>query len=82
MTRRLCKLGSTLILRPGLHGSGSLYWKGPEMSSTLLWLVAAILVVVGIVQLVQGWFLLGVVFFIGACLVGPGGYSVFHSRRT
>jgi Mg2+/citrate symporter len=52
------------------------------MSRTLLWLVAAILVVVGIVQLVQGQFLLGVVFFIGACLVGPGGYSMFHSRRT
>jgi hypothetical protein len=34
------------------------------MSSTLLWVVAVILVVVGIVQLVQGQFLLGVVFFI------------------
>ena len=52
------------------------------MSSTVLWVVAAILVVVGIVQLVQGQFLLGVVFFIAACLVGPGGYSMFHSRRT
>ena len=57
-------------------------WKGPGMSSTVLWVVAAILVVVGIVQLVQGQFLLGVVFFIAACLVGPGGYSMFHSRRT
>jgi hypothetical protein len=52
------------------------------MSSALLWVVAVILVVVGIVQLVQGQVLLAVVFFIAACLVGPGGYSVFHSRRT
>jgi Mg2+/citrate symporter len=56
--------------------------EGPEMSSTLLWVVAVILVVVGIVQLVQGQVMLAVVFFIGACLVGPGGYSVFHSRRS
>jgi Mg2+/citrate symporter len=52
------------------------------MNSTLLWVIAAILVVVGIVQLVQGQILLAVVFFIGACLVGPGGYSLFHNRRA
>ena len=50
------------------------------MSNTLLWIIAVILVVVGIVQLVQGQILLGVAFIIGACLVGPGGYSLFRSR--
>ena len=51
------------------------------MKGTLLWLIAAILVVVGIVQLVQGQILFGIILIIAACLVGPGGYSVF-SRST
>jgi hypothetical protein len=50
------------------------------MSATLLWVVAAILVVVGIVQLIQGQIILGIVLIIAGCLVGPGGYSVFRSR--
>ena len=51
------------------------------MNATILWILAAILVIVGIVQLLQGQVILGVVLIIAACLVGPGGYSVF-SRRT
>lgn len=50
------------------------------MSATLLWIIAAILVIVGIVQLFQGQILLGVVLIIVGCLVGPGGYSIFHRR--
>jgi len=50
------------------------------MSATLLWVMAAILVVVGIVQLFQGQIILGIVLIVAACLVGPGGYSVFRSR--
>lgn len=50
------------------------------MSAILLWIVAAILVVVGIVQLFQGQIILGVVLIIAACLVGPGGYSLFRGR--
>ena len=51
------------------------------MNPTLLWIVAAILVVVGIVQLFQGQIIFGVVLIIAGCLVGPGGYSVFRNRR-
>jgi hypothetical protein len=47
----------------------------------LLWLAAVVLVVIGIVQLFQGQIVLGIVLIIAGCLVGPGGYSVFH-RRT
>ena len=47
------------------------------MKGTLLWLIAAILVVVGIVQLIQGQIIFGIVLIIAACLVGPGGYSLF-----
>lgn len=50
------------------------------MSATILWVIAVILVIVGIVQLFQGQVILGVVLIIGGCLVGPGGYSVFRSR--
>ncbi len=50
------------------------------MNATVLWVIAVILVIVGIVQLLQGQILLGIVLLIGAALVGPGGYSVFRSR--
>lgn len=52
------------------------------MSATLLWIVAAVLVVVGVVQLLQGQILLGIALIVAACLVGPGGYSVFRGRRA
>jgi hypothetical protein len=46
----------------------------------VLWIIAAILVIVGVVQLFQGQILLGAVLIIVGCLVGPGGYSLFRSR--
>lgn len=52
------------------------------MNSTLLWILAVILVVVGIVQLLQGQVLLGVAVIVLGCLVGPGGYSIFRNRHT
>ncbi len=48
----------------------------------LLWIVAAILVVVGIVQLFQGQIIFGVLLIIAGCLVGPGGYSIFRGRSA
>jgi hypothetical protein len=50
------------------------------MNATVLWIIAAILVVVGIVQLIQGQIILGIVLIVLGCLVGPGGYSIFRSR--
>ena len=50
------------------------------MNATILWVLAAILVIVGIVQLLQGQVVLGVVLIVAACLVGPGGYSMFSRR--
>lgn len=46
----------------------------------VLWLIAAILVIVGIVQIFQGQFLFGVALIVIGCLVGPGGYSIFQRR--
>lgn len=51
------------------------------MSGLILWIIAAILVIAGIVQLIQGQIVFGVVLIIVACLVGPGGYSIFRSRN-
>jgi drug/metabolite transporter (DMT)-like permease len=50
------------------------------MNSTVLWVIAVILAIVGVVQLIQGQIIFGVVLLIAACLVGPGGYSVFRRR--
>ena len=43
----------------------------------LLWILAVILVVSGIVALVRGMALWGIVLIIVGLLVGPGGVSIF-----
>ncbi len=48
----------------------------------ILWIVAAIIALVGVVQLFQGQIIFAIVLFVVACLVGPGGYSVFRSRSA
>lgn len=48
----------------------------------LLWILAVILAIVGIVQLLQGQIIFGIVLLIVAALVGPGGYSIFRGRST
>lgn len=45
--------------------------------TTLLWLIAVILVIAGVVNIVRGSIAAGIVLIIIACLVGPGGYSLF-----
>ena len=50
------------------------------MTGTVLWIIAAILVIIGIVQLIQGQIILGLVLIVVGCLVGPGGYSIFRRR--
>jgi hypothetical protein len=43
----------------------------------ILWLIAVVLVISGIMSLVRGEVLWGVVLIIVGLLVGPGGVSVF-----
>jgi hypothetical protein len=43
----------------------------------ILWLIAVVLVISGIVTLVRGQVLFGVLLIIVGLLVGPGGVSVF-----
>jgi TM2 domain-containing membrane protein YozV len=50
------------------------------MNATVLWVIAVVLAIVGVVQLLQGQIILGIVLLVAAALVGPGGYSIFRSR--
>lgn len=51
------------------------------MNATVLWIIAAVLVIVGIVQLLQGQIIFGIVLIILGLLVGPGGVSIFKTNR-
>ncbi len=44
----------------------------------LLWILAVILVVAGIVTLIRGGVLWGIVLIVVGLLVGPGGVSLFN----
>ena len=46
-------------------------------AATLLWIIAAILVIAGIVTLVRGGVLAGLALIVVGLLVGPGGVSIF-----
>ena len=43
----------------------------------ILWLIAVILVVAGIVTIIRGQILYGIVLIVVGLLVGPGGVSLF-----
>jgi len=43
----------------------------------LLWIIAVILVIAGVVTAIRGQLLLGMVLIVVGLLVGPGGVSVF-----
>jgi len=43
----------------------------------LLWIIAVILVISGIVSIVRGAILWGIVLIVVGLLVGPGGVSIF-----
>lgn len=45
--------------------------------ATILWIIAAVLVIAGIVTLVRGGVVMGIVLIILGLLVGPGGVSIF-----
>ncbi len=59
---------SNLVLAAG--GNGGLH--------TILWVIAVILVIAGIVTLLRGSVLMGIVLIIVGLLVGPGGVSIFN----
>jgi hypothetical protein len=44
----------------------------------ILWLIAVILVIAGIVTLIKGGIILGIILIVVGLAVGPGGWSVFN----
>lgn len=52
------------------------------MSSNILWVIAVIIAIVGIIVLISGSVLWGIILLIVAALVGPGGYSIFRRRSV
>jgi hypothetical protein len=46
-------------------------------AATLLWILAVILVIAGIVTLIRGGVLAGIALIVVGLLVGPGGVSIF-----
>jgi len=46
-------------------------------AATVLWIIAAILVIAGIVWIIRGSVIAGIVLIVVGCLVGPGGVSIF-----
>ena len=47
---------------------------------SVLWIVAVVLAIIGVIQLLQGQIILGIVLLVAAAAVGPGGFSIFRSR--
>jgi hypothetical protein len=45
--------------------------------ATLLWIIAVILVIAGIVTLIRGGVAAGIVLIVIGLLIGPGGVSIF-----
>ena len=45
--------------------------------ATILFIIAAILVIAGIVTIIRGSMLMGIVLIVVGLLVGPGGVSIF-----
>jgi uncharacterized membrane protein YjjP (DUF1212 family) len=46
-------------------------------AATILWIVAVVLVIAGIVELIRGELLAGAALIIVGLLIGPGGVSIF-----
>ena len=45
--------------------------------TTVLWIIAVIIGIFGVLRLIRGDILWGIILIVLAFLVGPGGYSIF-----
>jgi hypothetical protein len=45
--------------------------------TTILWIIAVIIGIFGVLRLIRGDILIGIVLIVVAFIVGPGGYSIF-----
>jgi len=59
--------------RPSREGKG-------DMNQNVLWIIAVVIAVIGVIVLISGSVLWGIILLVLAALVGPGGYSIFNRR--
>ena len=45
--------------------------------TTILWLIAVVIGIFGVIRLIRGDILWGIILIVIALAVGPGGYSIF-----
>lgn len=50
------------------------------MNSSILWIIAVLFVIAGLLAVLQGNLLLGIVLIVIGLVVGPGGVSIFSRR--
>jgi hypothetical protein len=60
-----------------LGALGMLAAKGSRNTDTILWIIAAVLVIAGVVSLLRGAVIVGIALIVLGLLVGPGGVSIF-----
>ncbi len=48
--------------------------------ATLLWIIAVVLVIAGIVAIVRRQLVMGIVLIVVGLLVGPGGVTIFNVK--
>ena len=53
---------------------------GWNMQANVLWIIAVVIAVIGVIVLISGSVLWGIILLVIAALVGPGGYSIFNRR--
>jgi hypothetical protein len=53
---------------------------GVEMPANVLWIIAVVIAIIGVIVLISGSVLWGIILLVLAALVGPGGYSIFNRR--
>jgi hypothetical protein len=54
--------------------------RGVEMPANVLWIIAVVIAIIGVIVLISGSVLWGIILLVLAALVGPGGYSIFNRR--
>ena len=50
------------------------------MPANVLWIIAAVIAIIGVIMLINGAVIGGIILLVVAALVGPGGYSIFNRR--
>ncbi len=61
-----------------MYGTLGMLAQNGGNTHTILWVIAAVLVIAGIVSIVRGAVLAGAVLIVLGLLVGPGGVSIFN----